>query len=295
MKTTLHDRANQRKLIRPRGRLSDLKKVMADRQWDVLPQGIRGQRILRWSADHAYLADPANPERSVRRWCRKVAPWLKPAELDAIVAYTKTSNKRWSDDESALTLEVSLADRDRLHLRFIGANDDLNFARRRDAQHEKDAGYARTYRAKHSSGRPRGRPRLELSPEEIAVRKAQDADRKRAERAAKCSGRPRGRPKNASRENASDSYSNNRRPDAINPDAISLEPVSPASMQGPPQAAPSPPKSLIVVPPDAVILEGEIITGGRSRDSRPKMPKMNRHVLSAIARAYEIQREQGRR
>jgi len=92
---------------------------------------------------------------------------------------------------------------------------------------------------------------------------------------------------------------------------------SPASKRGAPQASPRqheaaeigdgrdalgarpaqtpPSKSLIVVPPDAVILEGEIITGGRARDSRPKMPKMNRHVLSALARADAIQREEGRR
>src|ERR1700688_4671552 len=115
---TIQNCIESRKVIRARGRLSDAKKVFADRQWDVLPQGIRGQRILRWGADQAYLAGSANPERSVRRWCRRWWPTLKPAELDEIVAYTKTSNKRWSDDESAAVLEISLADLQRLYLRF---------------------------------------------------------------------------------------------------------------------------------------------------------------------------------
>jgi hypothetical protein len=68
--------------IRAIRRLSDTKTIFADRQWPVLPQGIRGQRILRWGADQAYVGCPANPERSVRRWCRK---WPPRADLDEIV------------------------------------------------------------------------------------------------------------------------------------------------------------------------------------------------------------------
>ena len=70
----------------------------------------------------AYLAAPNDPERSVRRWCRKCGKLSKP-ELDKIVAYTNTSNKRWSDDQSAATLEITLSDRTTLGLRFIGADD----------------------------------------------------------------------------------------------------------------------------------------------------------------------------
>jgi hypothetical protein len=58
--------------------------------WEVLPQGIRGQHILQWGADHAWLASPANPERGVRRWCRRWAR-LSDDALAEIVASTKTS------------------------------------------------------------------------------------------------------------------------------------------------------------------------------------------------------------
>jgi hypothetical protein len=196
--------------------------VFADRQWDVLPQGIRGQRILRWGADHAYLADPANPEISVRRWCRKWAPWLKPAELDEIVAYTQTSNKRWSDDECAAVLEVNVADRLRLRLRFIGADDDPNYEIRAGLQREKDAGYSRTYRAKHRTGRPRGRPKSDRVPAWVAAGASSRATYYRNLKAEK-----------NETENPSGLLSKNR-----SPDAISVSPVSPASMRGAPKASP---------------------------------------------------------
>jgi hypothetical protein len=224
--TTIHQCTDSSKVIRARGRLSNAKKVFADRQWDVLPQGIRGQRILRWSADHAHLADPANPERSVLRWCRKWAPWLKPAELDAIVAYTTTSNKRWSDDESAAVLEINLADRQRLYLRFIGADDDPNYEIREGLQREKDAGYSRTYRAKHRTGRPRGRPKSDGVPAWVAAGASSRATYYRNLKAEK-----------NETENPSGLLSKNRSPDAISVSPV--QSVSPAVERGPLQAAPS--------------------------------------------------------
>jgi hypothetical protein len=227
--------------MRAIGRLSDAKKIFADRQWAVLPQGIRGQRILRWSADQAYVACPANPERSVRRWCRKWAPWLKPAELDQIVAYTKTSNKRWSDDESAMTLQISVADRQRLHLRFIGADNDPSYEIRDALQRKKDAGYSRTYRAKHSTGRPRGRPKS--VPAWVAAGASSKATYYRNLKAGK-----------GETENASGDISKN-----ISPDGIKVsESVSPASMRGAPEAPPPTPPRPIIVKLDA-IPDGNII------------------------------------
>ena len=98
-------------------------------------------------------------------------------------------------------------------------------------------------------------------------------------------------------ENASRSYTDNSSVTDLS--VTPVQSVAPAFDRGPPEAGPrqppSPSKYPIVVPPHAVILEGEIITGGRARDSRPETPKINRHVLSALARAYAIQREEGRR
>jgi len=225
--------------MRAIGRLSDAKKIFADRQWPVLPQGIRGQRILRWGADQAYVACPANPERSVRRWCRKWAPW---ADLDEIVAYTRTSNKRWSDDESAAVLEIGVSDRQRIRLRFIGADNDPNYEIRDALQRAKDAGYSRTYRAKHSSGRPRGRPKSEGVPAWVAAGASSKATYYRNLKAGK-----------SETENASGDISKN-----ITPDGIKVSPVQsaePACDQRPPEAARRQPIRLHDIPTDGLILD----------------------------------------
>jgi len=100
-----------------RGRLADARKVFDSRGWEVLPQGKRGQKILRWGANHAFLARPANPERSVHNWCSKWAPWLfidtprARAELAELLACVKTSNKRYSADQCAAVLEITVSDR----------------------------------------------------------------------------------------------------------------------------------------------------------------------------------------
>jgi hypothetical protein len=225
----VHDDAESRKVIRARGRLAEARKWFAHRGWDVLPQGIRGQRILLWGADQAYLAGPANPLKSVRRWCRCWAPWLKPAELDAIVAGTTSSNKRWSDDESAATLEINVADRQRLHLRFIGADNDPNFEIRDGLQREKNAGYSRTYRAKRSTGRPRGRPKSDGVPAWVAA----GASSERSYYRHKARGTAAAQ---SGSKNPSGLLSKNRSPDAISLPPVS--PVAPASMRGAHQASP---------------------------------------------------------
>jgi hypothetical protein len=161
-----------------RGRLSNARKWFEHLGWPVLPQGIRGQRILAWAADQAWLASPANPKRSVRRWCRRWAPWLKDAELRKIIAASDGSNKRWSGDQCATVLEISMRDRTALCLRFIGVDDDPNYERRDAMKREKAACRARRYRAAHRTGKTRGRPVLELSPEDrLARKRAQTAER----------------------------------------------------------------------------------------------------------------------
>ncbi|MBR0934868.1 hypothetical protein [Bradyrhizobium jicamae] len=152
--------------IRAAGRLADAKKIFAHRGWDVLPQNIRGQRILAWGADMAFLASPNNPKRSVRNWCRKWAPWLKPAELDKIIAGTGTTNKRWNDDQCAAVLVITVSDRTTLGLRFIGAEDDPDHKVRDDLRREKNAACQRRRRAANSSGSKAGRPTLNLTAEQ---------------------------------------------------------------------------------------------------------------------------------
>lgn len=145
-----------------RGRLADARRWFTQRGWEVLPQGIRGQRILQWGADHAWLASSDNPKRSVRRWCRRWAPWLEPSKIDELVASTETSNKSWNHDQCATVLEITVRDRTALGLRFIGADDDPDYEQRRAAKKAKNAAANRRWRAAHSTGRKRGRPKLEV-------------------------------------------------------------------------------------------------------------------------------------
>jgi hypothetical protein len=151
--------------------------IVPDRGWQHLPQTERGMRILRWGADMAALGWPADPKAAVIRWCSFAAPWLSDADLDAIVARTETSNKRYSPDDSARVLEITVADKVRLNLRQCGANDDPFYVVRNRIKLEKDAARKREYRAKKPSTGKRGRPALDLSPEERLARlRAQKAD-----------------------------------------------------------------------------------------------------------------------
>ena len=153
----------------------------------MLPQGIRGRRILAWGATQAWLAGPADPKASVRRWCRRWAPRLKAAELDKIVADTKISNKRWSADQSATVLGITVRDRAALGFRHLGACDDPDYSSRHATTREKAAARARKSRAARSiPGAKRGRPTLELSQEDrLARSRKQDAERARRHRASR--------------------------------------------------------------------------------------------------------------
>ena len=156
------------------------------RGWKELPRTFRGEQILKWGADHAWLAAKKDwkRNRSVRNWCRSVAPSLTDAELDQLVAYSADSNKGWTHDQSATVLEITLHDSQEHGFgRFVGASDDPNYEIRNGLKLEKAAARARKYRAAHSTGAKRGRPALQLSEEErLARRTAQATARKRAER-----------------------------------------------------------------------------------------------------------------
>lgn len=169
------------------GRLANARKWFAHRGWDVLPDNERGHRILQWGADHAWQAGPKNPKRSVRLWCRRWAgPWLTNTELDQIVRETEERDKRWSGDHSAAVLEIGVRDREHLQLWFFGADDDPNYDHRQELKRAKDAARKRKSRAARSTGRLRGRPSLDLSPEAKAARvREQNAERQRRRRASR--------------------------------------------------------------------------------------------------------------
>jgi hypothetical protein len=289
-------------VLMARGRLKEARLEFAHRGWPVLPQGRRGQRILAWCAVQAWLAYPKNPEAAVRRICDELSPWLKDDRLVELIADTKVANKRFSHDQCAMVLEISVSDCLARGYRFLGASDDWSYEARHKAKRARNAACQRRRRAANGAV-----PRAVYEANSISKTEPWKQDgfgcRRTWERWRK----------KAAAQAGTDVASPS--PDKIRVTGEVTHLRNEASMRGAPQASPRqheaihgddgrdaldarpapPSNSLIVVPPDAVILEGEIITGGRTRDSRPKMPKMNRHVLSALARAYAIQREEGRR
>lgn len=183
--TDATDEIARRRLL-ARGSLSDAKRWFTHRGWKILPRGNRGRRILRWGADQAWLAAQTNPKRSVRNWCHHWDPRLSDAELRQIVADTVESNKRWTLDQSAAVLEITVRDRQIHGFRFIGAMDDPNYEIRTALKKEKGAARARRYRASHSTGAKRGRPALQLSEEDrLARKRAQGAERAKRLRASR--------------------------------------------------------------------------------------------------------------
>jgi hypothetical protein len=224
-----------------RGRLKEARQSFARRGWEILPQGIRGQLILKWVADHAWLAYPADPKSAVRRHCGQLAPWLKEDGLAELVATTAESNKRWSHDQSATVLEISMRESQSSGFRFLGCDDDPTYERRLKVKRAKNAARQRKFRAANSTGRKRGRPRLELSPEDrLARSNAQAAQRMRRSRALR---------KNPSRDKFIETGSVTE---------FSVTDLSHRKERGAPEAPPPPPHPIVVRLediPDGLILD----------------------------------------
>ncbi|OKO76048.1 hypothetical protein [Bradyrhizobium sp. AS23.2] len=182
----MNQHEDEARVIRARSRLKEARKWFTYRGWTELPHDDRGRSIPRWGADHAWLANPDNPMRSVRNWCRCWGKRFSKAELDRIIAETETSNKRWNADQCAMVLGITVSDREMLGLRFLGACDDLSYEIRLGIKREKAAARARKHRAKNSTGRKRGRPALALSEQDkLARKKAQDSERAKRYRASR--------------------------------------------------------------------------------------------------------------
>jgi hypothetical protein len=270
---TIRDRANPRKIrttpksaktvdnateneiahqnLMARGRLAEAKKWFAHRGWKVLPRGNRGWQILKWGADHAWLAAETDwkRERSVRNWCRSKAPSLTDAELNQIVADTVASNKRWTHDQSATVLKISVRDLQEHGFKFLGADNDPNYEIRHAVKKEKAAARARKYRASRSTGAKRGRPASATAPrrkgavtrsEWLAANSASQVKPWIAlgmKRSWYYELKKRGElDRTGPAENASRPLSNNRKRDGISVSPV--QSVSPASMRGAHQASP---------------------------------------------------------
>jgi hypothetical protein len=150
------------------GRLADLRKWIAIRGWKELPQN-----VLEWGCDHAWMAaevhdiEPRHAfqkqKRSVRNWLRSKAPRIAQAERDALIERTITSNKRWSHDQCGHVLGISVRDRQKHSLRFVGAMDDPDYKFRNDVKLAKGAARSRKFRSANGA-----KPRAEYEANSIS-------------------------------------------------------------------------------------------------------------------------------
>jgi hypothetical protein len=146
-------------ILRGRGRLKEARHEFARRGWKVLPQGIRGQRILALCACLAWDGYPRNPEAAVRRVVDDLAPYLTELDVIRLISETRVANRRFSNDQCAAILELSVIDCLNQRYRWLGCDDDPDFMVRLEARRERNAACQRRRRAAKRSGRPRGRPK----------------------------------------------------------------------------------------------------------------------------------------
>jgi len=127
-------------------RLNEFEVWASVRGWNKkgLPRRKRWD-ILRFIADHAWLAVAGDREASVRRWLFDWAPGLTEAELVELIDAAESSNWLWRSDACAELLGISASDRETHNIRFLGANDDPDrskraayAAARRRARRERD-------------------------------------------------------------------------------------------------------------------------------------------------------------
>jgi hypothetical protein len=165
-------------VVRARTTLKQLRTWFEVKGWKVLPRDKHRWRRLYWIADFACVAYPRDQKRAIRRECLKVAPDLSDDDIHELTAHTRDSNKWWTADMSAAVWGISARARDRHKLWGFGANDVPNYEWRIQRNLEKDAQRKRDERAAKSTGRPRGRPGLNMTPaEKKAHRNAQAAER----------------------------------------------------------------------------------------------------------------------
>jgi len=107
---------------------------------------------------------PSDPEAAVRRICGGLAPYLKEHELAALIESTRAANRRFSPDQCAMVIEISVTDCLARGYRFLGADNDPDYVDRDKAKRARNAACKRKSRAAKRSGRPRGRPKSEGIP-----------------------------------------------------------------------------------------------------------------------------------
>ena len=132
-------------------------------------------------ADLAFTASDEAHEYWISFWCLRFDPDLTHDRLAYLIE--NASPRYWDGDQIAGAFEVTFKDKTELELEQTGCSDDYDGAKRRKHHKEKNAANNRAWRARNSSGRPPGRPPLDMTPEEKkAHRRQQQNESKRRRR-----------------------------------------------------------------------------------------------------------------
>jgi hypothetical protein len=118
-------------------RVRDLNTLFTARYGQILPDDDAGRDDVRIVAHHLAQYVDGNPLRRITQWVRLRAPWMRLAELDALVAECITKPRRWRADKLAWRLRLTAADRKALRITTISAID-ANRAQRIARRRERD-------------------------------------------------------------------------------------------------------------------------------------------------------------
>jgi len=151
-------------------RQHDLAAILDDRCGRHLPDDDSGRDYLQLLLNH--LVRTSQGRMYARSHAFLWAPWCRP-ELNAMIETAVETSQHPPISAAMLgkALRLTAEERERLGITQIAAFDS-------------GAIRVRQFRSAHSSGRKRGRPTLQISPEEKRTRRlAQEAERKRVARA----------------------------------------------------------------------------------------------------------------
>lgn len=137
-------------------RLRELERIFQSRYGRFLPDDDAGRDDLALAANHIVFLRGEVVEHIVG-WARAWAPWMPHDEAAALAERIAPAPEKFTADELAWRLRLSMSERTDLKITTIGSFDvakaerlELRKAKRREAERKR--------RAAHRTGKPRGRP-----------------------------------------------------------------------------------------------------------------------------------------
>jgi hypothetical protein len=165
-------------------RISELERYLRLRYGTVLPDDDAGHDDLVILLNHV-AHNRTDPRGKMLGYVLRWAPLMPSNESEALIDMILAAPRKYTPKRLGELLRLTEAERDQECITTIRAFDSTPESMAANAK-RKDRERKVAARAENKSERPRGRPRLELSPEEMAVRiKAQNAERARRRRASR--------------------------------------------------------------------------------------------------------------